>query len=150
MNIKKLITGFCTLLLLFYMCGCSTHNNLKDIEVTDITVGSSITSDASEAPIESTVPSTVSEDDTIYACGYADRLKGYETMDELVSFSENAFYGRVISSIPVFQNEMLYTLSQVEVKKGMQLSVCNLKNVLICEQGVKFHFVCVLPSSFCV
>jgi len=45
-------------------------------------------------------------------------------------------------------NSQLFDIQDLAMR-GMQLSVCNLNNVLLCEQGDKFHFVCVLPFIFC-
>ena len=59
-------------------------------------------------------PGTVVEDGTVYVSSTTDKLKPY-SMNDLVDVAENIFTGLCVSSEPVFQNDMLYSLSKVQV-----------------------------------
>ena len=59
-------------------------------------------------------PGTVIEDGTMYVSGTTSRETPY-SMNELVGVAGNIFTGLCVSSEPVFQNDFLYTLSEVQV-----------------------------------
>jgi len=59
-------------------------------------------------------PGTVVEDGTMYVSSTTSRITP-RSMNELVGVAGNIFTGLCVSSEPVFQNDMLYTLSKVQV-----------------------------------
>lgn len=59
-------------------------------------------------------PGTVIEDGTMYVSSTSSRMTPY-SMNELVNAADNIFAGLCVSSEPVFQNDMMYTLSKVQV-----------------------------------
>jgi len=59
-------------------------------------------------------PGTVIEDGTMYVSSTTSRMTP-RSMNELVNVADNIFTGLCVSSEPVFQNDFLYTLSEVQV-----------------------------------
>ena len=57
------------------------------------------------------------ENDATYISMMSDRLKGYDSIEDLDAKADAVFTGECVSAEPVFQNMTLYTLSKIKVEE---------------------------------
>jgi len=79
-------------------------------------------------------PGTVIENGTVYVSSTADRLKPY-SMNELVNVADNIFTGLCVYSGPIFQNDTLYTISEVQITEVLKGSLQAGDIVSVLEMG---------------
>ena len=122
----------CVLLaIIFVICcfACSSCNGEKASEEAGLSEAPKV-----EISLDEDLP-IVSEGDVLYISNSLDRLKAYSSFAELSSDSANILSGLCISSTPVFQNNVLYTLSEIQVSEVYKGDVSVGDTITIVEMG---------------
>jgi hypothetical protein len=145
---RKLLTGFIACFTLLALTSCSAvHINSpqESVSTTDaslISLQESISpTDASLiSPQESVVsdtfsPGIVFDNNTMYVSASASRSEEYTNTDDLVARANFIFSGVCVSSAAVFQNDMLYSISEVEVKKAYSGDISKGDVLSVVEMG---------------
>jgi hypothetical protein len=132
--IKYIISIFTVFALVFSMASCSNNSTVESHEDSQIKNATQIQGDAQEEnqteahETQSTDSydgqaskdtDTTIEETEEYAHVYSSSdsmVAPYETFEELWDNSPSIFTGECISSEPIYQNETLYTLSQVKIE----------------------------------
>ena len=120
--IKKLPVVFIAVLSLFVLASCSSSgagNLQQDSVVFQESSDASANITGQQGPTASNdfSPGIVVENNTVYVSDSVSKSAEYKTTEDLVSASEFIFAGTCVSSTAFFQNDNLYTVSEVEVSK---------------------------------
>lgn len=75
------------------------------------------------------------EENVSYSSILADKIRSFNSIEELDEEAELVLVGKCISAEPVFQNKMLYTLSKIKVEKVYKGDVSEGDAVLVYEVG---------------
>jgi hypothetical protein len=118
MKCKKFIVVLCMITFAFAFSSCNGSDKFESKTVVrDETISPTSTLATSENIVkEETIVIPITDDNsTRYISNRLSRKKPYDTFDALNKVSSNVIEGNCISSKPIFQNNTLYTLSEVRV-----------------------------------
>lgn len=120
MNKKKFYLILMLIVFIFTCVGCSSTNK----------IGSTPKMEQNEGIVP-----VADQNNTRYISNSIDKVKNYQDLESLANASEQIFSGKCISSKPVFQNDTLYTLSKVKIKKVFTGTLAEGDIVNIIEMG---------------
>ena len=127
---KKRIMIFISAIIIVLMSACASPPDISPAETTDAvnTATTQTVEDAakpeneptasateSSTPAPSATDSTAEEDDVAYSWSIGDRAITFDTIEEFNEISDFIITGVCLSSRPVFDNEFLFTASEVKI-----------------------------------
>lgn len=129
---KKIIIVISIVILIISCVACTSKSTDNDenisIQANDREIDFTENMGLSSIPI-------VDEGETRYISNHLNRLKIFTTFDQLKDEARAVFTGTCISSQPVFQNDTLYTLSEIKIKTVYKGNFAVGDTILIFEMG---------------
>jgi len=135
MKSTKMLCVLITAALLFTCASCTSS---KQIEEPDIHSTVQPTIQPPESPQGTDMELSdraVEEDDTRYISNYFNRYRAFLSLEDFYTASAYVVTGICISSRPVYQNETLYTISEIKIKETYSGEFKTDDIILVIEMG---------------
>lgn len=127
---KIMILAFVFILALSMTACAGQESDDNEVKANEAIAGNAANANAAD---ESTL--TVQDENIRYSSGIVEKLESYNTLQELNNNAEHILIGKCISTETIFQNETIYTLSQVQVDKVYKGGIVESSIIQIVENG---------------